>query len=62
MLMPLHNIEDTNTVAGDTGLAAANTRRPGDPVLRGRRHDSSIKPVSDAMVVGTVGITKIVRA
>lgn len=43
MLMPHDDIDHTDTVAGDAGLAAANAGRPGDPILGGRRHDSSIK-------------------
>jgi hypothetical protein len=33
-------------VAGDAGLAAANTGRPADPVLGGLGHDSSINRAS----------------
>src|ERR1039457_5185246 len=41
VLMPHHDIEHTDTVAGDAGLSAADAGRPGDPVL-GRGHYSSI--------------------
>jgi len=41
MLIPRHDIEHTDAVAGDAGLPAADAGRPGDPVS-GRGHDSSI--------------------
>jgi hypothetical protein len=46
MLMPPHDVEHTDAVAGDAGLAAANTGRPADPVLGGLGHDSSINRAS----------------
>jgi hypothetical protein len=42
MLMPHHDVEHANSMAGNAGLAAANAGRPCDPILCGRRHDSSI--------------------
>jgi catechol 2,3-dioxygenase-like lactoylglutathione lyase family enzyme len=43
MLMPRNDIEHTDAVAGDAGFSTADIGRPGDPVLRRRGHDSSIR-------------------
>jgi hypothetical protein len=45
MLMPHYDIEHTNAVASDASFAAADAGRPGDPVVGGRGHDSSINRV-----------------
>src|ERR1035438_9771203 len=37
VLMPHHDIEHTDAVAGDAGLSAADAGRPGDPVLGDRK-------------------------
>ena len=42
MLMPRDDIEHTDAVAGNAGFSAADAGRPGDPILGGRGHDSSI--------------------
>ncbi len=46
VLMPGHDVEHADAVTGDTGLAAANTRRFRYPLPGGSGHDSSIDRAS----------------